>query len=73
VRTLGASSTYGGPVVMFWMIAAAVVVLFAVFAWWSSGRAKPFREYQRGVDVVGAEGKSRSQVTQSNASGPRNR
>ena len=25
----------------FWVIAALVVVLFAAFAWWSSGRAKP--------------------------------
>ena len=25
----------------FWIIAALVVVLFAAFAWWSSGRARP--------------------------------
>ena len=26
---------------MFWIITGVLVALFAMFAWWSSGRAKP--------------------------------
>jgi hypothetical protein len=56
---------------MFWIIAVAVVVVLAVLAWWSSGRTKPGSDVQRGVDSGTAEGKSRSQVTGMNSSGPR--
>ena len=52
------------------LVVVGAVALFAL-VWWTSGRAKPFRDYQHGVDVGGAEGKSRSQVTQNNASGGR--
>jgi hypothetical protein len=52
---------------MFWVIAAVVIVVLFALAWWSSGRARPGRDIQRGVDSGGAEGKSRSQVSQTGA------
>jgi hypothetical protein len=48
---------------VFWIIAAAVVVLLLALAWWASGRAKARPDVQRGVDLRSAEGKSRSQIT----------
>jgi hypothetical protein len=56
---------------MFWLVAALVVVALAAVVWWSSGRAKPGRDIGRDVEVGGAEGKSRSQITGANSSGPR--
>ena len=56
---------------MFWLVAALVVVALAALVWWSSGRAKPGPDIRRGVSVGGAEGKSRSQITSANDSGPR--
>jgi hypothetical protein len=61
VRTLRAFDAWEPPVL--WIIAAAVVVVLLALAWWTSGRAKPGPDLQRGVDMRSAEGKSRSQIT----------
>jgi hypothetical protein len=48
---------------VFWIVAAAVVVIACAMAWWTSGRAEPGFARQRAIDIGAAEGKSRSQVT----------
>ena len=41
---------------MFWVVLAAVVVVLAMLAWWSSGRAKPLNpRQQHGRPLAGAD------------------
>jgi hypothetical protein len=56
---------------VFWIVAAAVLVVLAALIWWHSGRAKPFRDYDRAISAGGAEGKSQAQVRRNETNGPR--
>ncbi len=55
---------------MFWLVTAGVVAALSGIAWWTSGRARPGPDIQRGVDRGGAEGKARSAFNGETGPGP---
>ena len=56
---------------MFWIVTAAVLVVLAALVWWSSGRAKPYVDIQRGVDAANTQSRAQKGVAGENATGPR--
>ena len=56
---------------MIWIVTAAVLVVVAALVWWTSGRAKPYVDIQRGIDGANSESRARHGVTGENATGPR--
>jgi Flp pilus assembly protein TadB len=54
---------------MFWIVTAVVLVVLAALAWWSSGRAKPRQDIQRGVDVANTETRAQRGLSNENGMG----
>jgi hypothetical protein len=57
---------------MFWVLAAGVVVVLSVVAWWTSGRAGPLGrdQFSPGSQVGGQHGKAGSELRSGYNGGP---
>jgi hypothetical protein len=52
---------------MFWIVTAAVLVVLAALAWWHGGRAKPYRDIQRGIDTANTQSRAQRGITNEHA------